>query len=296
MPQTAARLSRSIPTSLLGLAATRTWSNCFDEFLAFKRPGKHNQPRQIIRDVAGQTIDPVADHSPHQIEQQLLELQAFQSRLDQLNVEPWNRSQQIDCLAVRSRLDQHEFVLRKTRPWARDPGFYVDQMLRRDLYRPAGAGARRRIRSWLAFGPFLYSSARRRNISMTWLPTMPTWPCSTCPIPTRVGHGYPYRANPPAGVLGWYDDLIARAEIQPELLDDIRAARNAVKGFEEWLRSQRPQWTAQAGVGEAAFDWYLKHVKLMPWTSQELIVLGQRELDRLWAVYALERHRNPRPF
>ena len=47
-----------------------------------------------------------------------------------------------------------------------------------------------------------------------------------------------------------------------------------------------------AGVGEAAFDWYLKHVKLMPWTSRELVVLGQRELDRLWADYALERHRN----
>ena len=54
----------------------------------------------------------------------------------------------------------------------------------------------------------------------------------------------------------------------------------------------RPAWTAPAGVGEEAFDWYLKQVKLMPWTSAELVLLGRRELDRLWAIYALERHRN----
>ena len=99
-------------------------------------------------------------------------------------------------------------------------------------------------------------------------------------------------AVPPAGVLGWYDDLLGRAAEQPGLIDDIQAARSAVQKFDGWLKEKRPGWTASAGVGEAAFDWYLKHVKLMPWTSAELVVLGQRELDRLWAIYALERHRN----
>ncbi|MDH4020790.1 MAG: DUF885 domain-containing protein, partial [Xanthomonadales bacterium] len=107
-----------------------------------------------------------------------------------------------------------------------------------------------------------------------------------------VGHGYPYRTRPPAGVLGWYDDLLDRAGSQPALLEDIRTARAAVQDFEAWLKQQRPAWTAAAGVGEAAFDWYLKHVKLMPWNSAEIVVLGQRELDRLWADYALQRHRN----
>ena len=50
--------------------------------------------------------------------------------------------------------------------------------------------------------------------------------------------------------------------------------------------------TADAGVGKAHFDWYLRQVKLMPYTSDEVVTLGQRELDRLWSLYALERHRN----
>ncbi|HKX56056.1 MAG TPA: DUF885 family protein, partial [Xanthomonadales bacterium] len=111
-----------------------------------------------------------------------------------------------------------------------------------------------------------------------------------------VGHGHPYRATPPAGVLGWYEDLEQRAAAQPdlpaELQADIQAAHAAVQQFDAWLKEQRPSWTAQAGSGEAAFDWYLRSVKLMPWTSAELVVLGERELDRLWANYALERNRN----
>ena len=50
--------------------------------------------------------------------------------------------------------------------------------------------------------------------------------------------------------------------------------------------------TGRAGVGRRHFDWYLKHVKLMPYTSDDIVTLGIRELDRLWSVYALEQHRN----
>jgi hypothetical protein len=50
--------------------------------------------------------------------------------------------------------------------------------------------------------------------------------------------------------------------------------------------------TAPAGVGKEHFDWYLKHVKLMPYDSDQIVTLGLRELDRLWSVQALEQHRN----
>lgn len=261
-----------------------------NEFQDFKDPDG-DQPRQIIRDVAGQSIDPVADHSPRTIEKQLQQLRQYQARLADMNVASWDRPQQIDFLAVRSRVDQQEFILRQTRPWARDPGFYVDQMLRvtfTDM--PLEGDTKEEFLARIRAVPVLVSEAQKNldDVASDYADLA----IYNLNHSDGVGHGFPYRATPPAGVLGWYDDLIARAEEQPELLDDIRAARAAVLAFDEWLREKRPQWTAQAGVGEAAFDWYLKHVKLMPWTSRELVVLGQRELDRLWAMYALERHRN----
>ena len=38
----------------------------------------------------------------------------------------------------------------------------------------------------------------------------------------------------------------------------------------------------------------LKHVKLMPYDTTQIVTLGQRELERLWNTYALEQHRNRR--
>lgn len=262
-----------------------------DEFLAFRDP-QGQQPRQIIRDVAGQAIDPVADYSQQNIAWQSEQMRQFQARMDRLDVASWTQAQQVDYLAVRSRLDQYQFILQRTRPWARDPGFYVDRMLRvtfTDL--PLEGEALDTFLQQIRAIPVLVAEARKHldDVAADYADLA----IHNLGTSDGVGHGYPYRAQPPAGVLGWYDDLVGRAASQqPGLLDDIRAARASVQQFDAWLKQQRPGWTAVAGVGEAAFDWYLKHVKLMPWTSAEIVLLGQRELDRLWADYALERHRN----
>jgi hypothetical protein len=261
-----------------------------DEFLDFRDPDG-SQPRQIIRDRAGQAIDPVADYGPEAIAWQRERMRQFQARIEDMNVAAWERGRQVDYLAVRSRLDQHEFTLRRSRPWARDPGFYVDRMLRVTFTElPVEGAARDEFLARIRAVPVLVDQARKilDDVAADYA-DLAIYNLGNA---DGVGHGYPYRAEPPAGVLGWYDDLLSRAETQPELLDDIRAARRAVAGFGEWLRAQRPQWTASAGVGADAFDWYLRHVKLMPWTSAEIVTLGRRELDRLWAAYALERHRN----
>ena len=93
--------------------------------------------------------------------------------------------------------------------------------------------------------------------------------------------------------MGWYEDFLQRAaEEQPDLEGDIAAAQQSVEGFHGWLTEHRSNMTAQGGVGREKFDWYLKHVKLMPYDADQIVTLGKRELDRLWSVYALEQHRN----
>ena len=261
-----------------------------DEFLAFRDPaGK--QPRQIIRDTAGQEIDPVIDFSEASITLQREQMQRFQSRIADMNVASWDRHQQVDYLAVRSRLDQQDFILQHTRPWARDPGFYIDRVLRVTFTQlPVTGHAQAEFLARIRAVPVLLNEARKNldDVATDYADLA----LHNLQYSDGVGHGFPHRDKPPAGVLGWYDDLLQRAGAQPELLPDIKAARDSVQAFAQWMKSRRTAWSAQAGVGAAAFDWYLKYVKLMPWTSSQLVVLGQRELDRLWANYALERHRN----
>lgn len=262
-----------------------------DEFLAWKDP-QRGPAGHLVRDSSGRAIEPVPDHGEAALAEQRRQMRAFQARIEDLDVAAWERARQADYLAVRSRFDQHDFVLNRLRPWSRDPGFYVDRMLRPTFTGLPVAGAEReQLLARLRAVPVLVDQARAQLDEVA--ADYADLAIHNLTRADGVGHGHPYRTTPPAGVLGWYDDLAQRAAAeQPELLPDIMAARDAATALHAWLLAQRPGWTASAGVGRQAFDWYLRQVKLMPWTSDELVLLGRQELDRLWSDYALERHRN----
>jgi hypothetical protein len=232
------------------------------------------------------------DYSADAIVARVRELGEFQRKLEEFGVAGWPLDQQVEFLAVRAKIDEEEFTLRVSKPWSRDPGFYVDRMLRLTFTElPVTGDALAEFERQLDAIPALAAQGRNNLVEVAAdYADLAIFNLSNA---DGVGHGFPYRAEPPPGVLGWYDDLLERARSQqPELVERIEAARAGVESFREWLVANRPSMTANAGVGKEAFDWYLKHVKLMPYTSDEIVTLGQRELDRLWAMYALERHRN----
>ena len=263
----------------------------YGEFLEWKDPAKASRTNPL-RDVAGQATDVYPDYGQQAIDMRRQKMREFRKRMEDMAVVDWSLSQQAEYLAVRSRLDQYHFVLEVSRPWSRDPGFYVDQMLRltfADL--PVDGGDLAELKRKLAAIPELVGQAKRNLTEVA--ADYADLAIFNLTNADGVGHGYPYREVPPPGVLGWYNDLLDRARTeQPGLVDDVERARNAVQDYLDWLSSNRGRMTGKAGVGKEAFDWHLKHVKLMPYTSDDIVVLGKRELDRLWALYALERHRN----
>lgn len=263
----------------------------YDEFLMYKDPAGARK-EQSLADVAGSPADVYPDYGPQAVEKRREKLADFQRRMQDMNVVDWPQDQQVDFLAVRSRLDQHQFLLDVSRPWSRDPGFYVDQMLRITFTElPVSGHEQRDLETRLAAIPLLVEQAKRNLTEVAAdYADLAIFNLTTA---DGVGHGFPYRSVPPPGVLGWYEDFLERAsEEQPELRRDIAAARDAIQDYLEWLRENRSGMTAQAGVGRDNFNWYLKHVKLMPYDAENIVTLGKRELDRLWALYALERHRN----
>lgn len=224
--------------------------------------------------------------------QRLAELKTMQTQLNNISASDWTPAKQVDYLALRSAMDQHDFLLQVSKPWERDPGFYIDRMQRLtfvDL--PVTGNALDQLQEGLRSTVSLVENAKRnlRNVPRDFA----TLAIHNLTQPDGVGHGHPYRAVPPAGVIGWYDDLLERAQSQQaELSDEITAAREAVKSLHAWLLKKQPSMTAQAGVGKDLLDWYLLQVKFMPYSSDIIEALGERELDRTWAFYALEQHRN----
>lgn len=232
------------------------------------------------------------DYDARTVEARRAKMRSYFDRMQDMNVASWDRPKQADWLAVRAQLQQHNFMLNVSKPWERDPGFYVDQMLAItfvDL--PLKGDALKAEQRDLRAVPTLVEAAKRnlKNVPGDYADLA----LHNLSAADGVGHGHPYRAVPPAGVVGWYDDLLSRVgKEQPALRKDVMAARAATVEFQRWLKENRPSMTAAAGIGDANFNWYLKNAKLLPYTAQDLTVLGHRELERLWSIHALEQHRN----
>ena len=263
----------------------------FQEFLRWQDPERASGERPN-RDIAGQAAEVHPDYGVAAVAARRAQMQAYQDRLADMAVVGWPLAQQVDYLAVRSRFDQHEFTLKVSRPWSRDPGFYVDRMLRLTFAElPLSEAETAALRVQLKAVELLVAQAMTNLTEVA--ADYADLAIFNLTNADGVGHGFPYRAPPPAGVIGWYADLLERAERQQvELRDDIAAAKQSVEAFHAWLVENRPAMTEAAGVGEDNFNWYLKHVKLMPYTTDQIVTLGLRELDRLWTLYALEQHRN----
>lgn len=232
------------------------------------------------------------DFSPAAIEARRAQVGGYLSAMENMNVAGWERAQQVDWLAARAKMNEEDFLLRVSKPWERDPGFYVDQMLRVSFTElPVKGAALTTLRGQLREMPAIVARAKAtlRNVPGDYADLA----LHNLANADGVGHGHPYREVPPAGIIGWFDDLEARAKTtQPAILPDIRAARAAAADLRTWLEAERPKMTAPAGVGEANFNWYVKNVKLLPYNTDQLRTIGNRETERLWGMHALEKHRN----
>ena len=262
-----------------------------DEFLNWQDPAraKGNNDYWLL-ETAGS--DNASDFSPAAVEQRREKMRALQARLADMNVAAWNRKQQVEYLAVRARFDQEDFTLNVSKPWSRDPGFYVDEMLRVTFTElPVKGDKLKATRNELRSMPKLIAHAKQNLTEVA--ADYADLAMFNLANADGVGHGFPYRAVPPPGVIGWYADLLGRAEKQQrDLVPDIKAAKKSAEDLLAWVKANRGSMTAQAGVGRENFDWYLKNVKMMPYDADQIVVLGHRELDRLWALYGLEQHRN----
>src|SRR5687767_6507238 len=74
--------------------------------------------------------DSLPDYRPPAIESQKRSVDGLRKRLDGINPAAWPVPRRVDYLLVRAELDGLDFDHRVVRPWARDPGLYVDAIAR----------------------------------------------------------------------------------------------------------------------------------------------------------------------
>lgn len=234
----------------------------------------------------------VPDYTQAAMDEQRRGLSALQKRLAGITSSSWPVSQRVDYHLVRAELNGLDFDHRVVRPAQRDPGLYVDA-IRRAPYTdvPLQADALARLRTQLQAVPRIVEQARRNLTSASG--ELAGIAIRQLEMSDGINQGEPRRLTPPAGIIGWYRDLLERLpRHHPELVSDARAALAGAEAYRDWLKENQPRMKEPAAVGFENYNWYLRHVRLMPYDASSVRMLGKREEDRARTFLKIEQHRN----
>ncbi len=247
------------------------------EFLEFRRP---------------KMVDGVAERGAAAMDAQRKGLDAFRERLRAIDASSWSVPEKVDYLLVWAKLNALAFDHRVMKPWARDPILYLDDVSEIPYAStPLSAEKKAELAAKLQTVPKVMAQAQKNlteangevaKLAIFYLENF-----------DGVGQGEPYRDQPPAGTIGWYRDLCGRlAKDHADLVDACQAGVAAVSAYRDFLRANLARMPQSAAVGMENFNWYLKHVRLLPYDSEDLILLGERELHRYRMNYVVDRNRN----
>jgi hypothetical protein len=235
----------------------------------------------------------VADYSATAMAAQHRELANYQRRLAALDTTGWPTSAQVDYHIVRAEMNGLDFDHRVLRPWANNPAFYMtvfaDQSDQPAREGPHAAGS---VELWSYTFPLSATDAARVSDGLRVIPALLAQARRNL-----VGNGrdlWTFTAgdvrDQRAALAGLETKL--GAEAPADLVMQVRRARAATDSFATWLAAKIPTKTGPSGIGVANYDWYLKHVQLVPYTWADEVRMMERELARARSSLALAEQRN----
>jgi Bacterial protein of unknown function (DUF885) len=249
----------------------------FNEWRTFQRPT---------------LVNGVPDYTAAAMAAQHKALSGFHSRLAAIDPGGWPIPQQADYHIVRAEMHGLDFDHRVLRPWANNPAFYVT-IFPSESDQPAREGpfAYGAVELWSYQFPL---SAHDAEVVATGLRAVPGLLAQA--RANLIGNGKDLWVHGARDLRQQSADLQALAArlTAPEqaLVQDIERARAATDEFAAWLEKESASKTGPSGVGVENYDWYLRHVMLLPYTWRDLVTLMERELARAHSSLALEETSN----
>ena len=239
-------------------------------------------------------VDGVPDYTRTAMASQHRALREWQARLQRIDRKAWSISQQIDWHLVRAEMNGLDFDHRVRRQWERDPAFYV-WIFPAQSDVPAHEGPV--IHGWIDLWTYQYPLSGKDAAELA---------ARIGAIPVLLDQA---RRNLTGNARDLWSsgirdfrtqsaDLEAFAKrvagSSAELDRAIAAARRATDEFREWLERSASTKTGTSGIGRDQFDWYMRHVQLVPFSWEQQVTLMQRELARAHSSLRLEENRNRR--
>jgi hypothetical protein len=231
----------------------------------------------------------VPDYTPAGNAARAAGLQQFEARLAAIDTQGWAVADKVDWQLVRAEMNGLKFDLAVARPWERDPAWYVS------------------IWSAQSDTPAHEGPVHIAPIEL-WQYTFPLSPADAAKLAGELAHVPPLLAQARGNLTGnaadiWNASIVTLAE-QADALRDLAgkvkghrdaerataAALAATEEFIAWVKAEAPGKTGPSGVGIEAYNWYLKHVQLSPYTWADEVAILKRELARAHAGLRLEEN------
>ncbi len=240
----------------------------FHEFREFQRPLE---------------VEGVPDYTPAAMGERYRRLREYQQRLAGIEASGWPVAQQVDYHVVRAEMNGVEFQHAVTRPWARDPVFY--------LYSMGGAGPTAAGRPRVSELPMTSEQAASFSSQLQAVPGLLMQARSN--LTEGSADLARYALHFLDSELALYERLRERLrEHHADMNADLGRAIAAVEEYGAWIEANIDTMTAPAGIGKENYDWLLKNVHLVPYTWDELYVSLTREYEHSVGALKIVEHRN----
>ena len=259
-------------------AGYATLLSLFQDWRVFQRP---------------RLVDGVPDYRPTAMAKQQQDLALFRLRLKALDTKGWSIPELVDYQIIRAEMAGLDFDHRVLKPWANNPAFYATVLGEQsDQPAPEGPFAAGMVDLWRCTFPLSPSQAAALQPGLRAIPSLLaqartnlvgdgrdlwTWGAKSLEAQAHALTQFEARLDGPA---------------LAELRQQVGQARAATVSFAGWVAEGAKQKTGPSGIGVANYDWYLKHVQLLPHGWRDEVTLLERELVRAKALLAIEEHRN----
>lgn len=218
---------------------------------------------------------------------------SLQSRLNKMDTSSWTIEQKNDWMLVWAEMNGYDFNHRVLKPWNRDPAFYKTIFTERSDV-PAHEGPTHHAVIDLWKYTFPLSAADKKNL-IDQLKVIT--PLNEQAKLNLTGNAKELWIAGISDIQSQKDDLKDLLE-KPGVKQDM-ALQNVIhqsiastEKLVKWLEAASHKKTGPSGIGKENYNWYAKHVHLVPLTWDDQVTLLKRELSRAWASLKLEEHRN----
>jgi uncharacterized protein (DUF885 family) len=223
--------------------------------------------------------DKLDDFSPAAIARDAAHVRALLDRIRAADVTGWSKDDVIDWLLFRSQLEGADFPERVLKPEETDPQMYVGEasnaifsLLKKD-YAPSKTRA-------------LAATARLKA-----MPAMIEQGKKNLKNPVRLFSQLAIDSARSIDPLFSTSLMTIAGDLSADERTSLDAAReeaiDSIHGFADWLEKRLPQMTAWKPMGEANYNYMLRHILLLPMDSRDIAHLGEVELGRYRALEAM---------